>query len=702
MKAIKISIFWFCFTLANSIFSQKAGKIFAFNQTDSAIKSTAGGVLTFNENAKLNTKQITANPSRYLGLNGNYSFLQKRKENTNNSLEHERFAQYFKGIEVEGGELILHCKNGIVTEANHELYQIENDLAREPSISAKRAIDIALAKHNAQEYYWQNTYRETKAKAKGKSYYPSPTLCYLPDSTGTSLCYRMYVYSTRPQKALQYFVNASTGAIQEVRNMQMTCFHNTESPNKAEKAVPKYLKKPEIIASPSSIINCFIMTVTTPFDGLQVIKGLYDSDYSVPYQPINACNNAVNTVMTTDGYIYKFGTSNWDNGSNTFSSLITKGVGLISFGMEKTATYFSTHFGRAGNGPNNNGVDIDVHFPHDFNDGEGNPNPYNAAYQYDPLGNDDIYVGQGAGEFIQDIFGSPDVMGHEYQHGVDAYRASLNYEGESGAIDESFADIFGEAVERFIRGTNDFKIGSEVRFNGMMRSFISPNNPGFTLFPNNAGANQPDRYNGFYWKNTSNMNDDRGGVHRNSGVQNHMFYMLVNGGNGFTNSGTAHGTPYNNFGYTYAIEGIGWDKAITIAYHAQNFMTSGCTFAQARNAWVQAAVSLYGACSFEAIQTGLAWHAVGLNPPGINYEQICTNMLLANSFPYVLGTSAATLSSSTYMDVAGNICAATVSGNQLLTLNANTDVLFQPGFDAPEGSNIQAEVNFNQCIFASY
>jgi bacillolysin len=703
MKVLKISLLWFCITITNSIFGQKTGRMLPFDPQNKIIKTTAGGVLKFNESTKITAKQIASNPSSYLGINKNYSFLQKRKENTNNSIEHERFTQHFKGIEVQGGELILHSKNGFVTEANHELYQLENDLPTKASISPHQAINVALAKHNAQEYYWQNSYRESRAKAKGKSYYPAPTLCFLPDSIGVQLCYRMYVYSTRPHKAFQYFVNASNGAIQASKNMEMACFDTNKNPKKEGITVPKYLKKLEPVASNIfAIINCFNMSVTTPFDGLQIVKGQYDTETSYPYLPINACNNAVNTIMTTDGYIYKFGSNNWNVASNGFSSFISQGVGLISFGMEKTANYFSTHFGRAGHGPNANGVDIDVHFPHDFNNNEGNPNPYNASYSYDPLGNDDIYVGQGAGEFNYDVFASPDVMGHEYQHGVDAYRASLNYEGESGALDESFADIFGEAVERYIRGTNDFKIMNEVRINGGMRNMISPTNPGNTLYTNSTGANQPDRYNGSYWKNTANTSDDNGGVHRNSGVQNHMFYMLVSGGSGFTNSATAHGTPYNNPGYTYSIAGIGWDKAINIAYHAQNYLTSGSSYAQARNAWVQAAVALYGACSFEAIQTGLAWHAVGLNPPGINYEQICTNMLLANSIPYVLGTAQATLSSSTYMDVAGNICAASVNGGQLLTLNANTDVLIQPGFDAPEGSNVQVDVNFNQCMFASY
>lgn len=692
-----------CCVVATSILAQKGGKLLNIKSENSQLEITAGGVIAFKANNKLTAKQIADNPSKYLGLNTNYKLLQKRKENSGQGIEHERLAQYYKGIEVQSGEIVVHSKNGYVTEANHALFQIENDVPSQPSISTKKAIEIALAQHNAQEFYWQNTYREGRAKAKGKSYYPSPELCYLPDSAGTSLCYRMYVYSTRPQKALQYFVNATNGAIQAVKNMEMTCFTPAEKAKNATITLPKYLKIAAPEANPSAIINCFNMVVTTPFDGLQFFKGQYDSDYpGAPYRPINACNNAVNTVMDTDGYIYKFGSNNFDLGGNGSTALITKGIGLISFGMEKTAAYFSSHFGRAGHGPNNNGVDIDVHFPHLFEDENDNLYPFNAAYSYDPLGNDDIYIGQGLGENNYDFYASPDVIGHEYQHGVDAYRASLTYEGESGAIDESFADIFGEAVERYIRGTNDFKIMNEVRKNGTMRSMINPNNPGFTLFPDNVGTSQPDRYNGFYWKNTANTDDDNGGVHRNSGVQNHMFYMLANGGSGFTNSGTAHGIPYNNFGYTYAIDGIGWDRAIAIAYHSQNYMTSGCTYAQARNAWVQAAVSLYGSCSFEAIQTGLAWHAVGLNPPGINYEQICTNMLLANSFPYVLGTSAATLSSSTYMDIAGNLCAAAVNGNQLFTLNANTDVLFQPGFDAPEGSNLQAEINFSQCIFASY
>lgn len=700
------------FTLSTCAIAQKTAKPLTFDNAN-ALEISPGGVLHFKENTKLSAKQIAANPSAYLGIHKNYGLLAKSKEHSGNEMEHERFTQQFKGIPVEGGELVVHSKGGFVTEANQQLYQIENDAPTKASITARQAIDIALAKHHAQEYYWQNSYREGRAKAKGKSYYPVPELCYLPDSASSHLCYRMYVYSTRPQKALQYFINATTGGVQAIKNMEISCFNHEEQHHLANYS-PKPKGRPSAEAHTKeatnlAIINCFNMSVTTPFDGQQLVRGQYDSQYAVPYLSINACNNAVNTIMTTDGYIYKLASNNWDLASNSFSSFITRGIGLVSFGMEKTAGYFSSHFGRSGHGPNNNGVDIDVHFPHDFNDGEGNPNPYNAMYSYDPLGNDDIYVGQGYGENVYDIFGSPDIMGHEYQHGVDAYRASLTYQGESGAIDESFADIFGEAVERYIRGTNDFKIANEVRFNGMMRSFITPNNAGNTLFSTAEGVylqgtNQPDRYNGFYWKNTANTDDDNGGVHRNSGVQNHMFYLLVNGGSGFTNSGTAHGIPYNNPGYTYSVAGIGWDKAINIAYNAQNYMNSNCTYAQARNAWVQAAVALYGACSHEAIQTGMAWYAVGLLPPNYNYEQVCSTVVLPGGFPYSLGASAMALSSSTYMDVAKlNFCDANVQASgQLLQLSAQTDVLLQPGFSAPEGSNVQVNNAFNTCIFASY
>ncbi len=52
-----------------------------------------------------------------------------------------------------------------------------------------------------------------------------------------------------------------------------------------------------------------------------------------------------------------------------------------------------------------------------------------------------------------------DICGHELTHGVTEHSANLNYSNESGALNESFSDYFGETIENYSKGTNDWTNG---------------------------------------------------------------------------------------------------------------------------------------------------------------------------------------------------------------------------------------------------
>jgi len=145
-----------------------------------------------------------------------------------------------------------------------------------------------------------------------------------------------------------------------------------------------------------------------------------------------------------------------------------------------------------------------------------------------------------------------DVIAHEVQHGVTAATAGLTYQGQSGAINESLSDIFGEAVDhyrqvKYNEPTDDWTIGEGRQWPyaagetaPFLRSMKDPlnlpevNDPQ-TLFPTSKGqaANctgwQPDKMSSPCW-DTDPKNDDAGGVHTNSGVGNHLAYLIAVGG----------------------------------------------------------------------------------------------------------------------------------------------------------------------------
>jgi hypothetical protein len=161
------------------------------------------------------------------------------------------------------------------------------------------------------------------------------------------------------------------------------------------------------------------------------------------------------------------------------------------------------------------------------------------------------------------------------------------YQDESGALNESFSDIFGEALQRYAQdGYYDwYSTPAPV---DTIRSMKNPRDYG-----------DPDTYQGEEWEFGAG---DNGGVHTNSGVQNYWFYLLAEGG-----SGT------NDLGNDYTVFSIGFDEAMDIVMRSMTtylFPTAG--YYDARQASLQAVEDLFGSCSFEYHQVANAWHAVGV------------------------------------------------------------------------------------------
>ena len=115
---------------------------------------------------------------------------------------------------------------------------------------------------------------------------------------------------------------------------------------------------------------------------------------------------------------------------------------------------------------------------------------------------------------------SPCIVGHELTHGLIQASCDLEYYSESGALNESYCDIFGAMFELYLLEHKNKlfpEFANEIFFdNHPMRSFKDPKSQG-----------QPDSISSMY-KGT----DDNAGVHINSGIINHLFYRLtlLNGG----------------------------------------------------------------------------------------------------------------------------------------------------------------------------
>ncbi|MCB0574365.1 MAG: M4 family metallopeptidase, partial [Saprospiraceae bacterium] len=195
-----------------------------------------------------------------------------------------------------------------------------------------------------------------------------------------------------------------------------------------------------------------------------------------------------------------------------------------------------------------------------------------------------MWYGKGGSTF-QELARGLDVGGHEMTHGVVEKTANLVYQSESGALNESFADIFGAMIDR-----DDWQIGEDVMqpgTNAALRSLQDPHNG----VSSNSPWWQPKHVNEQY-----NGSQDNGGVHINSGIPNHAFYL-------------------------FAIQAsVGKDKAEQVFYKAlRDYLVKSSKFVDLRIAVLQAANELYGSAVANAAAS--AFDQVGIlgSSPGGNY-----------------------------------------------------------------------------------
>ena len=189
--------------------------------------------------------------------------------------------------------------------------------------------------------------------------------------------------------------------------------------------------------------------------------------------------------------------------------------------------------------------------------------------------------------------GALDIVTHELSHGVTEFTSNLIYQNESGALNEAFSDVMGTSAEFFFQspGTGpmhaDYLIGEDVIRPGGLRSLDNPSQFG-----------DPDHYSKRYLGS-----GDNGGVHTNSCIASHAFYLAIEGGTNRTSGLSVQG-----------VGGANREQMEKLFYRAfTQLMPSNATFAVARAVTIQAARDLYGQDSAAERAVTQAWTAVGVN-----------------------------------------------------------------------------------------
>ncbi len=189
--------------------------------------------------------------------------------------------------------------------------------------------------------------------------------------------------------------------------------------------------------------------------------------------------------------------------------------------------------------------DLFLHaFGRDSIDGSGLP--LTASVHYDRnyanafWNGEQMVFGDGDDEIFLDFTLPVDVIGHELAHGFTQYTANLEYFSQSGALNESVSDVFGSLVKQYALGQGaeaaDWLIGEGLFHPDVRgRALRSMKAPG-TAYDDDVLGKDPQPAHMDDYVRTSG---DNGGVHINSGIPNHAFYLAATelGGNAWERAG---------------------------------------------------------------------------------------------------------------------------------------------------------------------
>lgn len=407
-------------------------------------------------------------------------------------MAHIRFQQKYKDIPIHAAEAILHFGAGGEVIFNGRYSASPKLPTVVPGISEELAIENVLA-----DLEPKTIVRELTAAEQEVLNYDAPRVklviyqnqAYFQQQR---LAYHIEIFPNFVYR-FDYMVDAQTGEI--LRALNTTCsLHNHGS----------FLQDNEINAQGLNGQTFTINTFGNNTDGYLLV------DISKPMFTGNPLNpdNGDGIIITADlqgtnlrdpsfALIESNNNSDWNR--NAVSA---------HFNASFSYDYFENTFGwRSINGQ---GGDITSFINVADEDGNDMDNAF--------WNGEAMFYGNGDRAF-SDLAGSLDVGGHEMGHGVIQATANLEYQGESGALNESYADIFGASID-----DDDWLIGEDITSTqffptGALRDMENPNNGGNSLNDN-----------GYQPKNVSEQffgREDNGGVHINSGINNRAFVEVA-------------------------------------------------------------------------------------------------------------------------------------------------------------------------------
>jgi Zn-dependent metalloprotease len=482
------------------------------------VQSAPGGTVNVQVDNSLTTVVNESMSDFNFGEDGDFISLGSRTDQL--GMVHVRLQQTVHGIPVHGGEWIYHLANNEVLFGNGQIYE-NLRVSSTASVQPDQAIKIGLAEVREDHPDHQTVYE-----------IPEAHLMIRVDEEGNAaLAYRMEVRPD-PLHVYDVWVDAVSGEV--IEKTDLLCAIGTTAQAKD-------------LSGTTRTISTYETGGT--YYMIDASRDMFSSSSSIPSRVIGGIQT-VDARNTNASTVYNITSS--DNTWTDASAVSAHYNAGLSY------EYFKTVHGR--NSINGFGGTIVSVINVTEDDGSGLDNAYwNGRW---------MFYGNGRSAF-EPLAGGLDVAGHELTHGVISNTANLEYKNQSGAVNESFADIFGVMIDR-----DDWTLGEDivkknVFTSGAMRSLSDPHNGG-----NNLGDRgyQPKKMSEFYTGSA-----DNGGVHINSGIPNHAYYLIA--------------------------VAIGKDKAEKIYYRAlSEYLTSKSEFLDLRYAVEQSASDLYGATEVNEVK----------------------------------------------------------------------------------------------------
>ena len=517
-------------------------------------------------------------------------FVAKATETDEQGNAHVRMDQVFNGLPVWGGELICHTQNGAFGRMNGRYFPTPKLNSLTPVLQAEAAIQKVKSEIGVANL--KTDWSEDDLKLIDGQPFSATLIVFHPKESlsGERLTWHV---AARPNvfSRSEWFVDAVTGEVLD--QFEHTCNllgHYHGALNNTTSIVdrkPSTVNHPtELVDGPADINGIDLLNVNRSFTmggwkfGNQFTledasKSMFKASAStMPGDPVGA-------ILTIDAGNTSPENQNFNvdlivSGSATFTN--KKAAISAHYNSIKSFDYFKAKFNRNSiDGVGGNVISI-------VNVTEANGTSMENAFWNGQA----MFYGNGGSTF-QSLARGLDVGGHEMTHGVVEKTANLIYMNESGALNESFADVFGQMIDGDI---NDWKIGEDVMQSGgglpsALRDMANPNNGQ----PANSGFWQPN-----HTSQQFTGSADNGGVHINSGITNRAFFIFA--------SNAAVGTA----------------KAEQVYYKAlKDYLVKSSKFIDCRIAVIQAATDLYGASVANIAADAFTQVGIGSSTPAGSY-----------------------------------------------------------------------------------